>query len=129
MGLRPQFKQLVKKHPSPLPAALQGLLKGVFAGKLGDLDHTSFKNSKEAQNCLRQNSERFLKDLKGDMNYVSGRFKLAWKALKTKVKKRLLFNKFKLDQNDKSSKFYRYINEIPTLLLILIIFVVIFKPI
>ena len=40
-----------------------------------------------------------------------------------------LLNKFKLDQNDKSSKFYRYINEIPTLLLILIIFVVIFKPI
>ena len=40
-----------------------------------------------------------------------------------------LLNKFKLDQNDKSSKFYRYINEIPTLLLILIIFVIIFKPI
>ena len=28
-----------------------------------------------------------------------------------------------------STKFYRYINEIPTLLLILIIFIVIFKPI
>ncbi len=40
-----------------------------------------------------------------------------------------LLNKFKLDQNQKSSKFYRYINEIPTLLLILIIFVVVFKPI
>jgi len=40
-----------------------------------------------------------------------------------------LLNKFKLDENSKSSKFYRYINEIPTLLLILIIFVVIFKPI
>tara|TARA_B100001093_G_C26504085_1_gene874591 strand:+ start:195 stop:626 length:432 start_codon:yes stop_codon:yes gene_type:complete len=40
-----------------------------------------------------------------------------------------LLNKFKLDQNDKSSKFYRYINEIPTLLLILIVFIVIFKPI
>ena len=40
-----------------------------------------------------------------------------------------LLNKFKLDQNRKSSKFYRYINEIPTLLLILIIFIVIFKPI
>ena len=41
----------------------------------------------------------------------------------------VLLNKFKIDQNQKSSKFYRYINEIPTLLLILIIFVVIFKPI
>ena len=41
----------------------------------------------------------------------------------------LLLNKFKLDQNRKTSKFYRYINEVPTLLLILIIFIVIFKPI
>ena len=40
-----------------------------------------------------------------------------------------LLNKFKLDQNRKTSKFYRYINEVPTLLLILIIFIVIFKPI
>ena len=40
-----------------------------------------------------------------------------------------LLNKFNIDQNNKSSKFYRYINEIPTLLLILIIFVVVFKPI
>ena len=40
-----------------------------------------------------------------------------------------LLNQFKLDQNKKSPKFYRYINEIPTLLLILIIFVVVFKPI
>ena len=40
-----------------------------------------------------------------------------------------LLNKFKYDVNSKSSKFYRYINEIPTLFLILIIFVVIFKPI
>ena len=40
-----------------------------------------------------------------------------------------LLNKFSLDQNQKSSKFYRYINEIPTILLILIIFIVIFKPI
>ena len=36
---------------------------------------------------------------------------------------------FKLDLNEHSHKFYRFINEIPTLLLILIIFVVIFKPI
>ena len=41
----------------------------------------------------------------------------------------VLLNKFKIDQNQKSSKFYRYINEIPTLLLIFIIFIVIFKPI
>ena len=41
----------------------------------------------------------------------------------------VLLNKFKLDQNQKSSKFYRLVNEIPTLLLILIIFIVIFKPI
>ena len=40
-----------------------------------------------------------------------------------------LLNKFKYNENNKSSKFYRYINEIPTLLLILIIFIVIFKPI
>tara|TARA_Y100000816_G_scaffold194057_1_gene141683 strand:- start:399 stop:833 length:435 start_codon:yes stop_codon:yes gene_type:complete len=36
---------------------------------------------------------------------------------------------FKIDMNKHSSKYYRYINEIPTLLLILIIFIVIFKPI
>ena len=36
---------------------------------------------------------------------------------------------FKLDLNSHSHKFYRFINEIPTLLLILIIFVVVFKPI
>ena len=41
----------------------------------------------------------------------------------------LLLKKFKLDQNKKTSKFFRYINEIPTLLLILIVFIVIFKPI
>ena len=40
-----------------------------------------------------------------------------------------LLNQFKLNQNKKTSKFYRYINEIPTLLLILIVFIVIFKPI
>ena len=40
-----------------------------------------------------------------------------------------LLNQFKLGQNKKTSKFYRYINEIPTLLLILIVFIVVFKPI
>ena len=41
----------------------------------------------------------------------------------------LLLNHFNLDQNKKTSKFYRYINEIPTLMLILIVFIVVFKPI
>jgi len=40
-----------------------------------------------------------------------------------------VLGQFKLDINKNSSKYYRYINEIPTLLLILIIFIVIFKPI
>ena len=35
---------------------------------------------------------------------------------------------FKIDENIHSHKFYRIINEIPTLLLILIVFVVVFKP-
>jgi len=35
---------------------------------------------------------------------------------------------FKFDQNTHSHKFYRLINEIPTILLILIVFVAIFKP-
>ena len=37
----------------------------------------------------------------------------------------LSFNK---NNNTKSSKFYRWLNELPTLLLIVIVFVVIFKP-
>ena len=41
----------------------------------------------------------------------------------------IILNQFKMDMNKHSHKFFRYINEIPTLLLILIIFVVIFKPI
>ena len=36
-----------------------------------------------------------------------------------------ILNKFKIDQNSHSHKFYRFINEIPTILLILIVFVVI----
>ena len=35
---------------------------------------------------------------------------------------------FKIDQNIHSHKYYRIINEIPTLLLILIVFIVVFKP-
>ena len=40
-----------------------------------------------------------------------------------------ILGQFKLDINKHTHKYYRYINEIPTLLLILIIFVVVFKPI
>ncbi|MDC0046655.1 protoporphyrinogen oxidase HemJ [Candidatus Pelagibacter sp.] len=40
-----------------------------------------------------------------------------------------ILSQFKLNNNKHSHKFYRLINEIPTILLILIIFVVIFKPI
>ena len=39
-----------------------------------------------------------------------------------------ILEQFKFDQNTHSHKFYRLINEIPTILLILIVFVVIFKP-
>ena len=37
-------------------------------------------------------------------------------------------NDFAIDMNKKSSKFYRIINEVPTILLIIIVFIVIFKP-
>tara|TARA_A100000164_G_scaffold21990_1_gene17531 strand:+ start:516 stop:950 length:435 start_codon:yes stop_codon:yes gene_type:complete len=40
-----------------------------------------------------------------------------------------ILSQFKIDNNQHSHKFFRYINEIPTILLILIILVVIFKPI
>ena len=36
--------------------------------------------------------------------------------------------KFSINKNEKSSKFFRIFNEIPTVLLILIIFVIIYKP-
>ena len=35
---------------------------------------------------------------------------------------------FSTNQNQKSSKFYRIINEVPTVLLIIIVFMVVFKP-
>jgi len=41
----------------------------------------------------------------------------------------IILRQFKIDMNTHSHKFYRFINEIPTILLILIVFVVIFKPI
>ena len=37
--------------------------------------------------------------------------------------------KFNLDLNTYSSRFYRIFNEVPTILLILIVFIVVFKPI
>ena len=37
--------------------------------------------------------------------------------------------RFSLDKNIYSSKFYRIFNEVPTILLILIVFIVVFKPI
>ena len=37
-------------------------------------------------------------------------------------------NDFALDNNQKSSRFFRIYNEIPTIILIVVIFVVIFKP-
>ena len=40
-----------------------------------------------------------------------------------------LLSDFKIDQNTKSSKFFRIINEVPTILLVLIVFIVVFKPI
>ena len=40
-----------------------------------------------------------------------------------------ILNEFKLGINKNSSRFFRWINEIPTILLILIVFIVIFKPI
>ena len=36
--------------------------------------------------------------------------------------------KFALDENEKNAKFFKIINEIPTFLIILIIFVIIYKP-
>jgi protoporphyrinogen IX oxidase len=37
-------------------------------------------------------------------------------------------NNFSIDNNTKTSKFYRIINEVPTILLIIVVFVVVFKP-
>ena len=40
----------------------------------------------------------------------------------------VILKDFQLDYNTKSSRFFRIINEVPTILLITIIFVVVFKP-
>ena len=41
----------------------------------------------------------------------------------------LCFKRFSNNQNNYSAKFFRFINEVPTILLIAIIFIVVFKPI
>ena len=41
----------------------------------------------------------------------------------------IILKDFQLNENTKSSKFFRIINEVPTIILIFIIFIVIFKPI
>ncbi len=41
----------------------------------------------------------------------------------------LCLKRFSIDTNTYSSKFYRIFNEVPTILLILIVFIVVFKPI
>ena len=57
-------------------------------------------------------------------------FKLSFVALLTFYHFYLgyLLNKLKSNQITKTSKFFRIINEVPTILLILIVFIVIFKP-
>ena len=37
-------------------------------------------------------------------------------------------NNFAINNNSKSSKFYRIMNEVPTIILIVVVFVVVFKP-
>jgi protoporphyrinogen IX oxidase len=37
-------------------------------------------------------------------------------------------NDFAINNNQKSSKYYRFINEVPTIILIVVVFVVVFKP-
>ena len=40
-----------------------------------------------------------------------------------------ILSDFKNDTSKKTSKFYRWLNEVPTIILIFVVFVVIFKPI
>ena len=53
-------------------------------------------------------------------------FSELWMQIKIILGKYL--NDFALDSNQKTSKFFRIYNEIPTIILIVVIFVVIFKP-
>ena len=56
-------------------------------------------------------------------------FSATWIKLKLLLVILLTSYHFYLDQSTKSSKFFRIINEAPTILLILIVFIVVFKPI
>ena len=40
-----------------------------------------------------------------------------------------ILSSFKNDINNKTSKFYRWLNEVPTIILIFVVFIVVFKPI
>ena len=64
-------------------------------------------------------------------------FQELWMQIKTALILILTYYHFKLgkfliafanDNNTKSSKFFRIINEIPTIILIVVVFVVVFKP-
>ena len=66
-----------------------------------------------------------------------GVFNEKWMQIKTVAVVLLTFyhftlgkylNDFAVDNNEKTSKFFRIYNEIPTIILILVIFVVVFKP-
>ena len=66
-----------------------------------------------------------------------GAFNEKWMQIKTVAVVLLTFyhftlgkylNDFAVDNNEKTSKFFRIYNEIPTIILILVIFVVVFKP-
>ena len=39
-----------------------------------------------------------------------------------------ILSAFKIDNNNNSSKFYRWLNEVPTIILIFVVFIVVFKP-
>ena len=73
------------------------------------------------------------------LNYIIGFqvFLELWMQIKTVAVIILTFyhfslgkflNDFAIDNNNKSSKFFRIYNEIPTIILIVVVFVVIFKP-
>ena len=64
-------------------------------------------------------------------------FKELWMQIKVIAVKILTYyhfllgkylNDFATDDNKKSAKFYRIINEVPTIILIVVVFVVVFKP-
>ena len=71
------------------------------------------------------------------LSWLFGIFSELWMQIKTAAVVILTFyhfslgkylNDLALDNNQKTSKFFRIYNEIPTIILIVVIFVVIFKP-